>query len=111
MGKAVYLGGRFYILGGETRDGPGATAERVYARVDIYDPVRREWTSGRDMPVPRHGIFPVEIAGRIFVAGGGTRAGRSGSISFDYYTPPADSATVAAAQRPAAPRPGIGLSR
>jgi N-acetylneuraminic acid mutarotase len=111
MGKAVYLGGRFYVLGGETRDGPGATAERVYARVDIYDPVRREWTRGRDMPVPRHGIFPVEIAGRIFVAGGGTRAGRSGSTSFDYYTPPAepaDSATVSVARRPAAPRPGPG---
>jgi N-acetylneuraminic acid mutarotase len=115
MGKAVYLSGRFYVLGGETRDGPGATAERVYARVDIYDPTRRVWSRGRDMPVPRHGIFPVEIAGRIFLAGGGTRAGRSGSVAFDYYTPladePADRATASAARRPAAPRPAPGSLR
>lgn len=88
MGKAVYLGGNFHILGGETRDGPGATAERVYARVDIYDPKRNTWRQGRDMPVPRHGIFPVEVGGRIFVPGGGTTAGASRSSTFDYYSPP-----------------------
>lgn len=115
MGKAVYLRGRFHVLGGETRDGPGATAERVYARVDIYDPRRNEWSRGRNMPVPRHGIFPLEVAGRIFVAGGGTRAGRSGSSTFDYYTPPDEpalSSTRASAVRtPAAPRLARGSSR
>ncbi|MGH7519344.1 MAG: Kelch repeat-containing protein [Gemmatimonadales bacterium] len=113
-GKAVYLAGRFYVLGGETRNGPGANAERVYARVDIYDPRRNEWRRGRDMPVPRHGIFPVEVAGRIFVAGGGTRAGRARSAAFDYYTPPAAAdprsgiVTAGATRTPAARRPARG---
>ena len=116
MGKAVYLAGEFYVLGGETRDGPGATPDRVYARVDIYDPVRNRWRRGRDMPVPRHGIFPVEAGGRIFVAGGGTHAGGSRSRTFDFYTPPApDSAaaglTAATARTQAARRPATDSTR
>ena len=114
MGKAVYLGKRFYVLGGETRDGPGATDRRVYARVDAYDPEGNKWTRGRDMPVPRHGIFPLEVAGRIFVAAGGTTAGRSRSTSFDYYTPPEEavpSATASEARKPAAPRRASDSSR
>jgi N-acetylneuraminic acid mutarotase len=87
MGKAVFLDGRFYILGGETLDGAGATAGGVYGRVDVYERRRNVWSRGRDMPVPRHGIFPLTVAGRIFVAGGGTSAGHSRSAIFDYYTP------------------------
>lgn len=109
MGKAVYLAGDFYVLGGETRDGPGATPQRVYARVDIYNPARNQWRRGRDMPVPRHGIFPVEVGGRIFVAGGGTHAGGARSRTFDFYSPAApDSAasgvTAATARTPAVRR-------
>ena len=116
MGKAVYLGGEFYVLGGETRDGPGATPERVYPRVDIYDPVRNRWRRGRDMPVPRHGISPVVAGGRIFVAGGGTHAGGSRSRTFDFFTPPApdspaDAVTAAAAQMPAARHPATDSTR
>ncbi len=117
MGKAVYLAGSFYVLGGETRDGPGANAERVYARVDIYDPARNQWHRGRDMPVPRHGIFPVEVGGRIFVAGGGTKAGRSRSTTFDYYSPaapsesPATGVTATATRTPAARRPATDSRR
>ncbi|MGH2668068.1 MAG: Kelch repeat-containing protein, partial [bacterium] len=111
MGKAVYLGGEFYVLGGETADGRGANAAGVYARVDIYDPARNRWRRGRDMGVPRHGIFPVEVAGRIFVAGGGTRSGWTRSTTFDYYSPSAPAAdtgavaTATAARTPAARLP------
>jgi N-acetylneuraminic acid mutarotase len=83
MGKAAYLDGEFYVLGGETKDGEGATAEGVYARVDIYDPVMRRWRSGPPMPVARHGIFPLAIGGRIYAAGGGTRAAWSQSTVLD----------------------------
>ena len=38
MGKAVFDGGEFWVFGGETLDGPGATGKGVYDRVDIYDP-------------------------------------------------------------------------
>lgn len=83
MGKAAYLDGEFYVLGGETKDGKGAKSGGVYARVDIYDPVVRRWRAGPDMPTPRHGIFPLAIAGRVYVAGGGTRAGGSQSDVLD----------------------------
>ncbi len=83
MGKAVYLDGEFYVLGGETKDGDGASPEGVYARVDIYDPVTRRWRAGPPMPVARHGIFPLAIGGRIYVAGGGTRAAWSQSDVLD----------------------------
>ena len=53
MGKAVYLDGRFYVLGGETASGAGATALHVYDRVDVYDPVANGWTSGAPMPTAR----------------------------------------------------------
>jgi N-acetylneuraminic acid mutarotase len=88
-GKAVYLNGEFYVFGGETEDAPGATPEGVYARVDIYDPRTNSWRSGAPLPVPRHGIFPVAVADRVLLAGGGARSGWSQSQVFDIYTPPA----------------------
>ena len=78
-GKAVFFNGEFYILGGETLDGPGATADRVYNRVDIYKPSTNTWRLGPAMPTARHGIFPVLHAGRIYVAGGGVKAAFSNS--------------------------------
>lgn len=87
MGKAAYLNGEFYVIGGETLDGPGASPERVYARVDIYDPVRNTWREGPPMPTPRHGIFPVVHGPGIWVAGGGVRAGASASTVVEVLIP------------------------
>ncbi|MFN2316276.1 MAG: Kelch repeat-containing protein [Gemmatimonadales bacterium] len=77
MGKAVYLNGEFYIFGGETLDGPGATPHNVYPRVDIYDPAANRWREGPPLPTARHGIFPVAWGPWIWVAGGGVQAGAS----------------------------------
>ena len=77
MGKAVWLGGEFWLLGGETEDGPGATRRGVYGRVDIYNPRTNRWRAGPPMRTPRHGIFPLPHDGQIVVAGGGVRAGAS----------------------------------
>jgi N-acetylneuraminic acid mutarotase len=79
MGKAVYLDGEFWVFGGETLDGPGATEQGVYNRVDIYSPATNTWRAGPPMPTPRHGIFPLLHGRRIIVAGGGTQAGYSSS--------------------------------
>jgi N-acetylneuraminic acid mutarotase len=79
MGKAVYVNGEFYIFGGETLDGPGATPRNVYTRVDIYDPVANQWREGPAMPTARHGIFPVAWGPWVWVAGGGVHAGLSSS--------------------------------
>jgi N-acetylneuraminic acid mutarotase len=85
MGKAVYLNGEFYVIGGETLNGPGANASGVYDRVDIYNATTNAWRLGTPMPTPRHGIFPVAIGGRIFVAGGGAQAGHASSTRLEIY--------------------------
>ena len=87
MGRAVYHNGEFYVLGGETVDGAGATANDVYQRVDIYNPASNTWRFGRSMPTARHGIFPLLIGGRIYVAGGGSQAGGSQSVHLEVYNP------------------------
>ncbi|MCB0029883.1 MAG: hypothetical protein KDE28_18340, partial [Anaerolineales bacterium] len=38
MGRALYAGDEFYLLGGETASGAGANPAGVYDRVDIYNP-------------------------------------------------------------------------
>ena len=83
MGKAVFYKGQFYVLGGETRSGAGATALGVYHRVDVYNPLTNTWRLAPPMPTARHGIFPLLYAGRIYVAGGGTRSGSSSSTLFE----------------------------
>jgi N-acetylneuraminic acid mutarotase len=87
MGKAVWYGGEFYVIGGETLNGSGATAAGVYSRVDVYDPVTNSWRLGTSMPTARHGIFPLVLAGRIHVAGGGIQAAFSSSTKLEIYSP------------------------
>lgn len=77
MGKAVWLNGEFWVLGGETKDGAGATRARTYARVDIYNPRTNRWRAGPPLGTARHGIFPLLHEGQIIVAGGGVVAGHS----------------------------------
>lgn len=87
MGKAVYFNGEFYVMGGETQTGTGATLNNVYSRVDIYNPRTNRWRLGTPMPTARHGIFPLLLAGRIHIAGGGIRAGNSSSPLLEIYNP------------------------
>jgi len=75
----VFHNGEFYIIGGETRNGAGATRKHVYARVDIYDPRTNTWRTGPALPTGRHGIFPLVVDGAIYVAGGGVEPGPSRS--------------------------------
>ena len=86
MGKAVWFRGEFYVFGGETLNDPDATAEHVYTRVDVYNPVTNTWRAEAPMPNPRHGISPVLFQGFMFLAGGGTHSGNSQSNVFDAFT-------------------------
>ena len=88
MGKAVFFNGEFYIMGGETSSGPGATPQRVYNRVDIYNPAANTWRGGTPMLTARHGIYPVLDGIRIYVAGGGVVAGASSSALLEVYITP-----------------------
>ncbi|WP_324650000.1 malectin domain-containing carbohydrate-binding protein [Georgenia sp. H159] len=87
MGKAVWYDGEMYVIGGETQNGAGATANRVYNRVDIYNPATNSWRLGTPMPTARHGIFPLLVGNRIVVAGGGVTAGFSHSTVVETYNP------------------------
>jgi N-acetylneuraminic acid mutarotase len=100
MGRAVFVNGEFWILGGETLDGPGATSTGTYDRVDIYSPATRTWRTGPPMPTARHGIFPIAVGSRIYVAGGGIRAASSMSgvlevLETRHVSPPASPASTA----------------
>ena len=85
-GKAVFYRGEFHVFGGETLTGPGAQPGNVYDRVDVYDPLTNTWRLEAPMPTPRHGIFPVLMHGKIYVAGGGTNAGSSSSSVLELYS-------------------------
>jgi N-acetylneuraminic acid mutarotase len=85
-GKAVWYQGEFYVFGGETQNGAGATPMGVYDRVDVYDPVANTWRLEAPMPTARHGIFPVLYESRIFVAAGGVQAANSQSVIFEVFT-------------------------
>jgi hypothetical protein len=87
MGKALFRDGRFYVMGGETTFGLGATPQRTYNRVDIYYVALNQWSAGTPMLTARHGFASVLHDGRIYVAGGGLTEGSSGSAIFDVYFP------------------------
>lgn len=84
-GRAVEVGGRLLVLGGQTATGPGATADKVYRRVDVYDPGSGTWSEGTPMPTARHGISPVAVGGRVYVVGGNPRSGASTSTAVEAY--------------------------
>ncbi len=79
MGDAVYYNGEFYVMGGETLNGAGATTNFVYNRVDIYNVASNTWRLGAPMPTARHGIYPVLFGNRIYAAVGGVHSGVSSS--------------------------------
>ncbi len=85
MGKAVFVNGEFYVLGGETF--LGGPPMGVFNRVDIYSPLTNTWRLGAPMPTARHGIFPLAHAERIYVAAGGIQAGFSNSAILEVYNP------------------------
>jgi N-acetylneuraminic acid mutarotase len=88
MGKAVFYNGDFFVIGGETSSGAGATANRVYNRVDIYNVASNTWRLGTPMPTARHGIYPVLHGTRTYVAAGGVVAGGSSSTLLEIYIAP-----------------------
>ncbi|MEO1235693.1 MAG: malectin domain-containing carbohydrate-binding protein [Planctomycetota bacterium] len=83
--NAPFVGGEFYVIGGETDDDPSANDVGLYDRVDIYDPVTNTWREGAPMITARHGIYPVGYAGAIYIAGGGVVRGSSNSDVFEVY--------------------------
>jgi hypothetical protein len=57
------------------------------SKVEIYDPVKDEWTQGVDMST-RRGFFSAnEINGRIYVTGGFSKSPDTTVLAVEEYTP------------------------
>ena len=61
------VGGKIYVMGGQTRSWWSATP---VASVAIYDPQTNTWSKGADMPTPRTAMGVAAIDGLIYAAGG-----------------------------------------
>jgi hypothetical protein len=81
MGNAAYLGGEFYIMGGEWFPGehPDVSPEGVFDLVEIYNPRQNTWRRGTPMPQGLHGLFPVVYDEVLYVLGGGPAIDRGTS--------------------------------
>lgn len=88
MGTAVYAEGRFFLFGGKSDGGSVTNQHGVYRRVDIYYPATNRWEVGAAIPTPRDGIFPVGIADRVYVAGGGNAATGTATSILEVYSLP-----------------------
>eukprot|EP00045_Choanoeca_perplexa_P011322 m.119454 g.119454 ORF g.119454 m.119454 type:complete len:450 (+) comp15592_c0_seq1:84-1433(+) len=80
LGRAAYLGGEFYVMGGET-------FVDALKTVDIYNPASGTWRSGPPMLQELHGIYPVVYKDRILVPGGCPNTDRGVSNYFLVYEP------------------------
>lgn len=67
VGAAVELGGKIYVVGGQTQ-GYGVGGSQRW--VDIYDPATDTWTIAPDLPVPFGLHSVVTCHGRIWTMGG-----------------------------------------
>lgn len=69
--------GRIWVIGGNTM---GPEQQRLLDRVEIYDPLEKEWSLGPSLPKPVQGSGVANIGGRIFVIGGMSGTGFSNEV-------------------------------
>ena len=62
-GAAAALGGRMYVVGGNSKEANGR-------QVIAYDVQRRRWSERASLPVPRTNLAVVAFRGRIYALGG-----------------------------------------
>jgi N-acetylneuraminic acid mutarotase len=79
LGRATWFNNEFYLVGGETLNGIGSSGG-VYSRVDIFNPLTNTWRIGTALPTARQGVAIALISNRLYVIGGGTRSGTTGSV-------------------------------
>ncbi len=85
---------RIIVFGGE---GPSGRPEGTYAQVEEYDPATNTWRTLAPMPFPRHGFYGAVVGQRVFLPGGGPRAGGTFSQTHDvFYLDPATAPRIGA---------------
>eukprot|EP00045_Choanoeca_perplexa_P008753 m.82226 g.82226 ORF g.82226 m.82226 type:complete len:609 (+) comp14608_c0_seq1:52-1878(+) len=88
MGSAAYLGGEFYIMGGEAfSDHPLVTDQGTFDLVEVYHPINNQWRQAVPMPAGLHGLYPVVHNEIMYIIGGGPQIDRYGSRLFFIYQP------------------------
>jgi N-acetylneuraminic acid mutarotase len=74
------LDGTIHVVGGETRNS-------VFQNHELYDPSTDRWTIAPALPVGRHGLAAAAVGGKLYVIGGGPKAGFAQTDMVDVYTP------------------------
>ncbi|HVQ59339.1 MAG TPA: kelch repeat-containing protein [Solirubrobacterales bacterium] len=81
-GTAV-IGDKLYVAGGAPQTFGVSLVGSPYGRLEIYDFESESWSTGPDMPDPRHHTVAVGLGGKLYVAGG-----RDGLLDLNNSTPP-----------------------
>lgn len=84
-GTAV-VGDKLYVVGGAPQVFEVSVEGEPYGLLEIYDLRRGEWTTGPDLPEPRHHTAAVGLGGKLYVAGG-----RQGLFDLNNSVPPSGS--------------------
>jgi N-acetylneuraminic acid mutarotase len=81
---AAVVGGKVYAAGGRPVD-----PDKNFSALEIYDPdvSTDAWTSARPLPTPRHGLAAAVLGNRIYVIGGGPKAGLAQTEVVEVYAP------------------------
>ena len=74
------LDGRIHTVGGEARNA-------VFPNHEVYDPVADRWSVAAALPTARHGLGAAALAGRLYVIGGGPRAGFAQTDAVEVFKP------------------------
>jgi N-acetylneuraminic acid mutarotase len=82
---AAVVGDRLYVVGGSPQIFGKSLTGEPYDSLEIYDFRAKEWSSGADIPEPRHHAVGVGLGGKLYVAGG-----RVGLFEENNSLPPTD---------------------
>lgn len=78
------VGEEIVVVGGE---GNPANALGVFPQAEAYTPATDTWRSLASMKTPRHGMGAAGHDGKLYVPGGGTRAGFGATAKLEILTP------------------------
>ena len=82
---AAVVGDRLYVVGGSPQIFGRSVGGEPYDSLEIYDFRAKEWSSGADIPEPRHHFVAAGLGGKLYVAGG-----RRGLFEENNSLPPTD---------------------
>jgi N-acetylneuraminic acid mutarotase len=76
---AAVVDNELWVFGGEEQDG-------LHGEVEVYTPVSNTWRREPNRPLPRHGSWASVIGNKIYIPGGGARAGLAPTNTNQIFT-------------------------